>query len=409
MIRDDNENQLTLIEELTAHFYEWEGRGRGWQIWNEPVELEPPFIPFFHSYGRESVVDDGRTPTYLSTLADKIKNAFNKTSGELSESSESSEPEEVLPAVFSDDSEVKELSITIPSSAEIPREYADHFLLSLSACRLPVSFEILGTKDEVIIQFACREIDLPQIEQQIRSFFPEMVIKERIKVSDKLRAENQHTMIVDCGLSEEFMRPLQTFKNFDPDPLTSIFGTLGSLKNEEVSMVQVIFQSVNAPWASNIMHAVRNYDGSCFFFDAPEMLDLSEEKVKRPLFAVVLRLIGKSSSGERAKEIVRNLYSGLHAFSNPLSNELIPLTNNEYGDDVHLEDVILRQSHRSGMLLNSDELLGLIHFPSSSLQSSKLNRDSRKTHPLPAIAVGHTFVIGNNIHHNVSNEVSLST
>jgi hypothetical protein len=380
------------IEQLTANFYEWEGRGRGWQLWNAPVELEPPFIP----------------PTYLSTLADKIKNAFNKTSGEISESSESSEPEEVFPVGFSDESEVKELSITIPSSAEISREYADHFLLSLSACQLPVSFEILGTKDEITIQFACREIDLPQIEQQIRSFFPEMVIKEGKKVADKLRAKNQHTMIVDCGLSEEFMRPLLTFKNFDPDPLTSIFGALENLKDEEVGMVQVLFRSVNAPWASNIMHAVRNYDGSCFFFDAPEMLPLAEDKIRRPLFAVVLRLIGQSLSYERSKEIVRNLFSGLHAFSNPLSNELIPLSNDGYDDSLHFEDVVFRQSHRSGMLLNSDELLGFVHFPSSSIRSSKLKRDSRKTHPVPAIASGHSFVIGKNIHHNVSNEVSLS-
>ena len=202
------------IEQLTANFYEWEGRGRGWQVWNASVELEPPFIPFFHLYGRESVVDDGRTPTYRSTLADKIKNAFNKTSGEGSESSESSDPEEVLPVVFSDESEVKELSITIPSSAEISREYADHFLLSLSACQLPVSFEILGTKDEVIIQFACREMDIPRAEQQVPSFFPEMVIKAGVKVADKLRGNNQPTMVVDCGLSEEFMRPLQTFREF---------------------------------------------------------------------------------------------------------------------------------------------------------------------------------------------------
>ena len=158
----------------------------------------------------------------------------------------------------------------------------------------------------------------------------------------------------------------------------------------------------------NIIRAVRNDDGSCFFIDAPEMLKFAEEKVRRPLFAVVLRLIVQSSSNERSKEVVRNLFGGLQVFSNPLSNELIPLTNTDYEDDVHLEDVLLRQSRRSGMLLNSDELLGFVHFPSPSLQSSKLKRDSRKTQPVPLIATGHSFVIGNNLHHNVPKEASLS-
>ena len=175
-----------------------------------------------------------------------------------------------------------------------------------------------------------------------------------------------------------------------------------TLREGEIGLVQVLFQTVNAPWSSNIMRAVRNDDGSCFFIDAPEMLRFAEEKVSRPLFAVVIRLMAQSSSNERTKEIVRNLFGGLQVFSNPLSNELIPLTNNDYENNVHLEDVVLRQSHRSGMLLNSDELLGLVHFPSPSLQSSKLKRESRKTQPFLSIATGHSFVIGNNVHHNVS-------
>ena len=134
------------------------------------------------------------------------------------------------------------------------------------------------------------------------------------------------------------MWPLCTFKNFDPDPLTTIFGTMETLREGEIGLVQVLFHTVNAPWSSSVMRAVRNDDGSCFFIDAPEMLRFAEEKVRRPIFAVVLRLIGcKSSSNERSKEIVRNLFGSLQVFSNPLSNELIPLTNTDYEDDVHLK------------------------------------------------------------------------
>jgi hypothetical protein len=42
------------------------------------------------------------------------------------------------------------------------------------------------------------------------------------------------------------------------------------------------------------------------------------------------------------------------------------------------------------------------------MRSSKLKRDSRKTQPVPVIATGHSFVIGSNVHHNVSKEASLS-
>ena len=32
-------------EILTERFYDWELRGRGWQVWNYAVDIEPPFRP----------------------------------------------------------------------------------------------------------------------------------------------------------------------------------------------------------------------------------------------------------------------------------------------------------------------------------------------------------------------------
>lgn len=50
-----NKKHLTLTEHLTANFYNWEKRGRGWQVWDFPVQVEPPFEPFFHATPQRSV------------------------------------------------------------------------------------------------------------------------------------------------------------------------------------------------------------------------------------------------------------------------------------------------------------------------------------------------------------------
>jgi hypothetical protein len=42
---------------------------------------------------------------------------------------------------------------------------------------------------------------------------------------------------------------------------------------------------------------------------------------------------------------------------NPTGNELVPLENEDYPDDAHEDDLLKRCSRRSGMLLNSDELV----------------------------------------------------
>ncbi|MEW6060793.1 MAG: type IV secretion system DNA-binding domain-containing protein [Bacteroidota bacterium] len=397
-------------EVLTQNFYKWEVRGRGWNVWDFPVSLEPPFVPYSLPIGSpiRSSVDDGRHPTFLSSLTDKFKLAFSSHNTSNSQVLTEDIDEDPEPIPFDDDVEIKELKIVLSADAEISREYCEYFLLSLSSLTSPVGFEILGTSKEITLHFSCRVQDMPFLRQQIKSFFPQVIVTETDLVTENLQEGDLYTAVVDCGLSEEFMRPVKTFKQFNPDPLTTMYAALGELRDNEVGLVQVLFQSVEAPWATNIMRAVRNNDGSSFFADAQEMIDLAEKKVGKPLYSVVLRLVGKSRTQEDAWQIVRNLYRGLTPYADPLSNEFIPLENEGYGDDLHLDDVISRQTRRSGMILNNEELLGLIHLPSPSVINPKLRREGKRSHPVPAIATGHGFVIGENIHQGIKTSVSLS-
>src|SRR5437588_12077932 len=59
----------SLHERISEQFYQWEKRGRGWQVFPEPVYPEPPFRPFEGHYLPETpAVDDGRKPTILSSF-----------------------------------------------------------------------------------------------------------------------------------------------------------------------------------------------------------------------------------------------------------------------------------------------------------------------------------------------------
>ena len=60
----------SVHEQLTEQFYKWEARGRGWQVFEEPVYPEPPFVPFtFRAMKETPAVDDGRETTFLSRFA----------------------------------------------------------------------------------------------------------------------------------------------------------------------------------------------------------------------------------------------------------------------------------------------------------------------------------------------------
>lgn len=395
---------LTVAEHLTAQFYMWEQRGRGWYIWDYPVVLEPPFETFSLYYPSTTPnIDDGKRPTLLSSFVDWL----NKPSDDpetITQESIPQETEEITPEIFQCSHEIKSVAIQLPKNFKFGNEYMQRFLINLSICSYPVSFEIVGTEESIHIQFTCREPDYPFLKQSIHTYFSDIAVTEGIDILDS----SKYSVIVDYGLSEEFMRPIQTFKTFDPDPLLGMLGILEHLQKDEQIVLQVLFQSASSPWTEEILNSVTNYDGSSFFADAPEMVTLTKEKLQHPLFSVVIRTACQSYSSERSWELARSLNGSMNPYRRQFSNELIPLSNEAYDDSIHLEDVELRQTHRSGMLLNSNELMGFVHFPSDSIRLSKLKRSTRKTRSASSITENNDLIIGENIHQELKKTVSLN-
>jgi len=107
--------------------------------------------------------------------------------------------------------------------------------------------------------------------------------------------------------------------------------------------------------------------------------------------------------------MARDMAGSLRVFSNPQGNALIPLHNADYPYEEHLEDVLRRQSRRSGMILTSDELTGFVHLPSTAVRSPELLRDTGMTKAAPANVCQPTdFVIGDNEHNGETVPVFLT-
>ncbi|TKJ32908.1 MAG: hypothetical protein CEE38_22055 [Planctomycetes bacterium B3_Pla] len=399
----------SLSERLTADFYRWEKRGRGWQFWSDVVELEPVYEPFFyHEIPFQPAVDDGRRPTFLSSLVESIRHSLTGSSEEDETLAPNYMPDEPEAPMFRDDSDLHECTISLSPKQKVSLSYAEELLLNLSSCSLPLSFEIIGTAESSSVQLVCREPDFVQVRQQLNAYFPDAVVYREGQSLASLGDDDKQTVVVDFGLSQEFMRPLRTFRDLDPDPLTGIVGALENLDNGELGILQVLFQAARNSWSESIIRSVTDWQGKSFFADSPEMVRLAREKVSKPLFAVVIRVVGQSESAGRAWEIARALTGGLTQLANPQSNELIPLCNNDYEDYLHAEDVYYRQSRRSGMLLNSDELVSLVHPPSVSVRATKLRREVKKTKAAPTIGSGHQFMLGQNLHQGEETSVTLS-
>ena len=392
-----------LDDQLSDQFYRWEQRGRGWQVFPEPVAVEPPFVPFHgHYLPNTPVIDDGRKPTFLSSLVEKLSSKLNTAPPPAAvEPEEEPEPTSLIRE------SLVELQAALPADLDIAYGSFDQLFRNLNLCREPVVFELIGSHRRVVTQFAACEADISLVRKQVSAHFPEVQFRQQEGTLEKawLASDGDAAFAVEFGLEHEFMLPLATGKL---DPFIGIVGALSELQPGELGLFQVLFQPVQHPWAESIVNSITHADGKPFFVNSPELAGAAENKVAKPLYAAVVRIMGRTTSRERSHEIARDLAGSLRVFGNPQGNALIPLRNDDYPFEEHLADVIARQSRRSGMILNSDELVGFVHLPSSSVRSPALLRDTGRTKAAPDIVRQSGVIIGDNEHNGETSPVFLT-
>jgi hypothetical protein len=397
---------LTLAEQYTQQFYEWERLGRGWYTFDTPVELEPEFIPFFRQTAQsQQFVDDGKRPGILASTKALIQKILSSTKEQ-----QVAEPEPAVEPIraytFQSNEAMRGFSVSFPEGEIAKGKQIEQFLVMLSYSRVQISFEIIATNASIRIQFVCRESDVMHVESQLKAYFPTCIIHDQSDTLTEILKDDIAIYMVDFGLKEEFTRPVAMQDRFEVDPLTGLLGTLEHLHEGEQAVLQILFKGTVNPWAASMLSAVTDAKGDSFFLDAPEMPKLAMEKVSSPLYAASIRVVGQSTTDEKAYAISERISMALLQTAYSSSNTLIPLTG--YDPELFLSDILWRRSHRTGMILNAKELATFVHYPFTAA-SKKLERDLRKTKPAPRIAEGHDFILGRNIHQGNERIPTLNT
>jgi len=394
-----------LEEQLSEQFYHWEKRGRGWTVFPTPIYPEPPFVPFTgHTLPATSPVDDTRKPTFFSSLVNRLSHTLQqpppRTVGE-SEPDEEAMPTELVREPLA------EFQALLPDKLDVSPASFEQFLLNLALCREPIAFELMGTQNSVKVQFAAAKADGPLVHRQLRAHFREAAFVPGVDslMSAWNRSTGEEILAVEFGLEREFMFPLANGKI---DPFIGIIGALSELQPGELGLFQVLWQPVEGPWVESIVDAVMGSDGKPYFVNAAECAHAAQAKISKPLYAAVVRIMVCADTFDRMMQLASDLSGSLRVFASVDGNSLIPLRNEEYPYEAHIDDVLRRQTRRSGIILNSDELTGFVHLPSSAVRLPVLQRNAGRTKAAPEIVRHAGVLIGDNEHYNESIPVYLT-
>lgn len=395
-----------IDKDVSAQFSKWEKRGRGWQVWPDPVEIEPPFVPF-RGYAPDTnqFADTGCRNHPITSALTKLGLLISRAPA-----APPPEPEpEPEPHVL-ERSDLIELQLSLPPQQSFKMADMAPVLRQLGLCREPIGFEIVGTGERTIVQFVAHAGDALMLRQQLQAYFRDVVVIQQQDTVANVWADADcsESLVVEFGLAREFAYPLA---RINADPFVGLVAALEMIVPGEAALFQVLFQPIEQPWSESLLRAVTTHDGRPLFQNTPELTQLAQEKTSTPLFAAVVRIAIKTDDFERTLDIARDMAGALRQFARLDGNELIPLKNTEYPFEEHLEDVVSRQSHRSGMLLNTEELIGFVHLPTAAVRAAKLQREIAKTKAAPRVATERQegLLLGFNSHAGITNEVRLSS
>jgi hypothetical protein len=276
---------LTISEQATLNFYQWEYRHRGYYHFDTPVDIEVPYIPFYHTTSVDTtVLDDGRVPSLFKSISNLLSPPKTKEEPQQ-------EIEEVTPRLleFGTQPSLVGLSVTFAKGTEILPSRNTEFLNMLTFSEHLLSFEIVGASDEIQIQIVCSDLDIGRVQSHFSAYFPAAIIK-KTEITDFDFSSDSDVAIADFGLHDEYMRPITTADSFSIDPLTSVIATMESLQNDDIAVFQILFKGITSPLAKDITYAVSDGAGGSFFADAPEMPLCAKTKISNPLFSVVMRI-----------------------------------------------------------------------------------------------------------------------
>jgi len=259
------------------------------------------------------------------------------------------------------------------------------------------------------------------LEKQVYGFYPQATV-ERIDDYNIFNPEG-YSAGGFLALEKKNVLPLKTYKNLGVDPLESIANALSKIEESgEGGTIQIILKPASREWNRAGLSIIKKMNQGLSFKDAlagkqlqkpkpnepqiqprvspadEETIRFLQEKASKMGFQVNIRLVFSAKTKERAKELLSHSQGAFNQFGAPNLNAL----KFKEAKGARLKRTCFNFSFRifdrqEAIILNSEEIAGMFHFPLTKLSSPKLKWLKAKESVPPANLPQEGIILGKNI------------
>lgn len=295
------------------------------------------------------------------------------------------------------------LQVAVPRDNEIKIDAAEQLFSSLHSIHHEgfgsflkpaefLSFEIVAKREDIRFYVSVPRHSMDLVEKQMHGAYPGADIKE-VEEYTIFSEQGKVAFTAMIPKYSDYL-PLRTFRDLPVDPLSSLTSVLAKMQEGEGAAIQILVQPTGDKWRSKGYGYVSktkkneaNPEKASFRVD-PKALEGITQKMAKPGFNTVIRLVVSSQSKVTAKMHLDNLVASFAQFSsdnNHFTKAKLPLKS------MFMKDFIYRYFppfNPPGLkqygLLNTDELASIYHFPNKSVETAHIFWLNAKRAPAPS-------------------------
>ncbi len=265
-----------------------------------------------------------------------------------------------------------------------------------------ISFEIVAKKEDIRFYIAIPKHYVDLVEKQIHGSYPGADVK--LVDEYNIFSENGKVAFAALAPKNSDYLPIRTFRDLPIDPLSSITSVLAKMAEGEGAAIQILVQPADSKWSSlgrsyisKTKKNEANPEKASFKVD-PKTMESIEQKVSKPGFNTVIRLVVSAATKEIADAHLENLLTSFSQYAsdhNSFTKVKHPMRKFFMIDFVYRYFPMLNlPGFKQYGVLNSDELATLYHLPNKTIETPHIFWLNAKRAPAPMQIASSGMFIG---------------
>lgn len=302
-----------------------------------------------------------------------------------------------------------------------------------------VVFEIMARPDGQIVFYAGTERRfLDHLEKQIYAHYPDAQVDTAADFTIFEPADTIRTGYLK--LQRPQYLPIATYKELEVDPMQSLTGALAKIQNKDAAVIQYVLQPASKKAYRKAQEAARRtmtgrqrdiaHNGSFFSRTqdqlaassrrqqqrsensrltprAQQRMELVEQKMSQPHFAVTIRIGVSTRQSEEAERVFNAIAGAFSQYDLPDLNMLQLHSSRNFREAVR--DLIFRLPRANkANTLSTTELASLFHFPLATTGTPNILWRGAKVAPAPVGLPTSGVLLGVNRYRGIDTPVYLA-